>query len=68
MIMLVAAWLLVCLAAACGASLLRLRGIVSFALAVAVLAFAEIVAISHALSLVGEYTRGWFFFSVAARA
>jgi len=68
MIMLVAAWLLVCLAAACGASLLRVRGIVSFALAVAVLAFAEIVAISHALSLVGEYTRGWFFFSVAALA
>ena len=56
------------LAAACGASLLRLRGIVSFALAVAVLVFAEIVAVSHALSLFGVYARGWFLVAVGALA
>ena len=45
------------IAAACGASLLRLRGIVSFVLAVAVFVFAEIVAVSHALSLCLGRTR-----------
>ena len=60
--------LLVGFAAACGASLLRLRGTVSFALAVAVLAFAEIVAVSHALSLFGVYTRGWFLVTVTVLA
>ena len=60
--------LLVGFAAACGASLLRLRGAVSFALAVAVLAFAEIVAVSHALSLFGVYTRGWFLVTVTVLA
>jgi hypothetical protein len=55
-------------AAACFASLLRLRGIVSFVLAVAVLVFAEIVALSHALSLFGAYTRVWFLVAVGALA
>ena len=54
--------------AACGASLLRLRGIVSFVLAVAVFVFAEIVAVSHALSLFGAYTRVWFLLAVGALA
>ena len=56
------------IAAACGASLLRLRGIVSFVLAVAVFVFAEIVAVSHALSLFGAYTRVWFLLAVGALA
>ena len=54
--------------AACCASLLRLRGIVSFVLAVAVFVFAEIVAVSHALSLLGAYTRVWFLLAVGALA
>jgi len=56
------------IAAACGASLLHLRGIVSFVLAVAVFGFAEIVAVSHALSLFGAYTRVWFLLAVGALA
>lgn len=60
MIALAAGCLLVTSTAACGALLLRLRGSVTFALAFAVLAAAEVVAVSHALSVFDAYTRDWF--------
>ncbi len=47
------------------AILLRVRGAVAFALAVAVLSFAEVVAISHALSVFDIYERGWFLVTLA---
>ena len=54
--------------ATCLAALLRVRGAVAFALAVGVLAFAEIVAVSHALSLLAVYERSWFLGTVAGIA
>jgi hypothetical protein len=60
--------LLVGAASACGAALLRPAGRIAFALGAAVLAYAEIVAISHALSLVDAYERTWFLVAVTAVA
>jgi len=60
--------LLVGFTAACGAALARTRGIVSFALTIAVLAFAEIVVVSHVVSFFGAYTRGWFLVAAVVLA
>ncbi len=60
MILFTAGLLLVLVAATGAAVLLRLEGFVSFVLAVGVLAFAETVAISHALSIFDAYERNWF--------
>ena len=51
---------LVGIAAISLAALLRVRGAVAFALAVAVISFAEVVVVSHALSALDAYERGWF--------
>jgi hypothetical protein len=56
---------LVGIAAISLAALLHVRGAVAFALAVAVLSFAEVVAVSHALSVFDAYERGWFLVTLA---
>ena len=65
MIALVAGVLLVTVAATSLAALLRLRGIVAFALGASLLAFAEVVAVSHAISVVDAYEKRWFLAAVA---
>ncbi len=68
MISLVAGLVLVATSSVCGALLLRLRGVVTLALGIAVLGAAEVVAVSHALSFFDAYTRGWLLAAVAAVA
>ena len=68
MISLVAGLVLVATSSVCGALLLRLRGVVTLALGIAVLGAAEVVAVSHALSFLDTYTRGWLLAAVAAVA
>ena len=68
MIALLAGLVLVGLAAGSFAALLRPRGAVAYVLAVAVCAAAEIVAVSHLLSFVDAYRRGWFLAACAAIA
>lgn len=65
MIALVAGVVLVGVAAGCFAALLRPRGAIAFALASGVLAFAEVVAVSHALSFADAYARHWFLAALA---
>ena len=65
MIALVAGVLLVTVAATSLAALLRLRGIVAFTLGASLLAFAEVVAVSHAISVVDAYEKRWFMAAVA---
>ena len=60
--------LLVLVAASGAALLLRPNGVVSLVLAVAVLAFAEVVAASHVLSFADAYTRNWLLAVVAGAA
>ncbi len=60
--------LLVGAASACGAALLRPGGRIAFALGIVVIAYAEIVAISHGLSFVDAYERKWFLVVSAAVA
>lgn len=68
MIALLLGVLLVGAAAGCGTALLRPTGLVAFVLGTAVLAFAEIVAVSHGLSFVDAYERRWFLAVAAALA
>ena len=65
MIALVGGALMVGLACACIAALLRLKGFVAFVVGVAVLAFAEVVAVSHVLSIWDAYERGMFLVALA---
>jgi hypothetical protein len=67
-ILLAAGVVLVLVAATGAAALLRLEGVVSFVLAVGVLAFAETVAVTHALSLFDAYERSWFLATVGVVA
>jgi hypothetical protein len=62
---LVAGVVLLAVAATCLPALLRVRGIVAYVLAVSVLAFAEVVAVSHLLSFVDAYERRWFLGALA---
>ena len=55
-------------ASVCLTALLRPPGRVAFCLGVAVVATAEVVAISHALSLVDAYERSWFLAASALAA
>lgn len=64
MIALAGGFAFVGITASCITAILRLRGVVAFALGVAVLSFAEIVAVSHALSFVDAYERGSFLVAV----
>ncbi len=68
MILLAVGVVLVLAAATGAAALLRLEGVVSFVLAIGVLAFAETVTVSYALSFVDAYERGWFLATVGAVA
>ena len=68
MIALTVGCILVGIAAISLAALLRVRGAVAFALAVAVLSFAEVVAVSHGLSVFDAYERGWFLVTLAVVA
>ena len=68
MIALGAGCVLVGITSVCFAALMRVRGAVSFALALAVLSFAEVVAVSHVLSFVDAYERSWFLIAVGAVA
>jgi hypothetical protein len=54
--------------ATCVAALLRVQGAVAFVLASVLLAFGEVVAVSHALSVVGAYRRDWFLATLAVIA
>jgi hypothetical protein len=56
---------LLAVAATCLAALLRPRGVVAFVLAASLIAFAEVVAVSHLLSFVDAYERGWFLGALA---
>ena len=56
---------LVVFAATCLAAILRIRGIVAFALAVTLLAFGEVVALSYVLSVVHCYERRWLLTAFA---
>jgi len=67
-IALVLGFLLVGAASSCGTALLRPTGRIAFVLGTAVLAFAEIVAVSHGLSFVDAYERGWFLAATTALA
>ncbi len=62
---LVSAGALLAVSGACLAALMRVRGIVAFGLAVAVLAFAEIVVLSHGLSALHAYDRRGLLLSLA---
>jgi hypothetical protein len=64
-ISLAAGCVLVVIAAMCFAALLRPRGVVAFALATGLLAFAEVVAVSHLLSFADAYEKSWFLGAVA---
>ena len=68
MIALVLGLLLVGAASTCGTALLRPTGRIAFVLGTAVLAYAEIVAVSHGLSFVGAYERRWLLAVTAALA
>jgi hypothetical protein len=68
MIWLAFAGALLAVSGACIAALLRVCGIVAFGLAIAVLAFAEIVVVSHALSVLEAYERRWFIVALAVVA
>ena len=68
MIALLLGLLLVGAASSCGTALLRPTGRIAFVLGTAVLAFAEIVAVSHGLSFVDAYERRWFLAVTAALA
>ena len=68
MIALAVGCILVGIAAISLAALLRVRGAVAFALAVAVISFAEVVVVSHALSVFDAYERGWFLVTLAVVA
>ena len=60
--------LLVGAASSCGTALLRPTGRIAFVVGTAVLAFAEVVAVSHGLSFVDAYERRWFLAATAALA
>ena len=68
MIALVLGLLLVGAASSCVTALLRPTGRIAFVLGTAVLAFGEIVAVSHGLSFVDAYERRWFLAVAAALA
>ena len=68
MISLLLGLLLVGAASSCVTALLRPTGRIAFVLGTAVLAFAEIVAVSHGLSFVDAYERRWFLMSTAVLA
>lgn len=59
---------LLTIGATCLVALLRVHGAVAFVLATGLLAFAEVVAVSHALSVVDAYRRDWFLATLAAIA
>ena len=65
MIALLLGCLLLGAAACCVTALMRPEGRASFGVGVGVVAYAEVVAVSHALSFVDAYERGWFL-AVAA--
>ena len=60
--------LLVAVGAIGAASLVRPRGLVAFVLAVGLLGFAEIVAVSHVLSFFDAYERRWLLTTLAGVA
>ena len=68
MIALLLGLLLVGAASSCVTALLRPAGRVAFVIGTAVLAFAEIVAVSHGLSFVDAYERRWFLATAAVLA
>ena len=68
MIALLLGLLLVGAASSCGTALLRPTGRIAFVVGTAVLAFAEVVAVSHGLSFVDAYERRWFLAVAAALA
>ena len=68
MIALAAGVVLIGVAAICLATRLRQPGVVGFGLAVFVLAFAEVVVVSAALSTVAAYEQRWFLVAVAVVA
>ena len=68
MIALLGAVLMIGLTASCLAALLRLQGTVAFVLGAGLLAFAEVVAVSHAVSVFDAYERGWFLAALAVLA
>ena len=69
MIPLLLGMLLVGVASGCSTALLRPRGTIAVALCFAVVAFAEVVVVSHGLSFFEAYERVWFLVTTAgARA
>jgi hypothetical protein len=68
MIALLAGMLLVGVASGCFTALLRPRGTIAVALSFAVVAFAEVVVVSHGLSFFDAYERRWFLVTTAALA
>ena len=68
MIALVLGSMLLAAAASCLATLLRPAGFVAFALETGLLAFAEVVVVSHALSAFDAYERRWFLGALAVLA
>ena len=68
MIPLLLGMLLVGVASGCSTALLRPRGTIAVALCFAVVAFAEVVVVSHGLSFFEAYERVWFLVTTAGLA